>query len=71
MLFVYSRKETRTKKLKKKKNPTYLPILFFGACYPYVYLLIFVFTNPRNIAIPGIYIKVTSFITYPNFWDKV
>ena len=27
--------------------------------------------NPRNITIPGIYIKVTNFIIYPNFWDKV
>ena len=36
-----------------------------------VYLLIFVFINPRNIAIPGTHIKVKSFIIYPNFWDKV
>ena len=37
----------------------------------YVYLLIFVFINPRNFLILGIYVKVTSFITHPNFWDKV
>ena len=37
----------------------------------YVYLLIFLFTNPRNITIQDIYTKVTSFIIYPNFWDKV
>ena len=29
----------------------------------YVYLLIFLFINPRNITIPGIYIKVTGFNT--------
>ena len=34
-------------------------------------MLIFVLINPRNITIPGIVIKVTSFIIYPNFWDKV
>ena len=33
----------------------------------YVSLLIFVHINPRNIKIPGIYKKVTSFIIYPNF----
>ena len=27
--------------------------------------------NSRNITIPGIYIKVTSFIIHPNFWDMV
>ena len=27
--------------------------------------------NPRNITILGIYIKVTSFIIFLNFWDKV
>ena len=37
----------------------------------YVYLLIFLFTNPRNITIQGIYIKVTSFIIYPNFWQYI
>ena len=29
------------------------------------------FINPRNIAIQGIYIKVTIFNIYTNFWDKV
>ena len=34
----------------------------------YVYLLILVFINLRSITIQGIYIKVTSFNIYPNFW---
>ena len=37
----------------------------------YVYLLIFVLIDPRNITVPDIYTKVTSIIIYPNFWDKV
>ena len=35
----------------------------------YLYLVIFVFINLRNITIQGIYIKVTYFNIYPNFWD--
>ena len=29
------------------------------------------FINPRNITIPGLYIKVKSLIIYPNFTDNV
>ena len=29
------------------------------------------FINPRNITIQDIYIKVTSFNIYPNFWDYI
>ena len=32
MLLVYNRKKKITKKWKKEKNPSYLSILFFGAC---------------------------------------